>query len=157
MKRRNWKTVQPTSLNHAMELCLQYARERHNLSVDHIADLMGLTSKWMLYKWLENGRLPSILIRPFEAACRINFITQYLAHSDHRLLIDVPSGRKATAKDINSLQIAFSSSVSLLLKFYEGKTEAEETLAKLNQLMESIAWHQGNVERHSQPEFDFRE
>ena len=59
MRRRNWKRVNPTSLRHAMELCLDYGREKRNLSVDRVADLMGMPSKYTLYKWLENGRMPA--------------------------------------------------------------------------------------------------
>ena len=59
--KRNWKRVRPTSLLHALELCVEYARDVHNLSVERIADLMGITAD-LLYKWLSNGRLPAMLI-----------------------------------------------------------------------------------------------
>ncbi|MCU8084256.1 hypothetical protein [Shewanella sp. SM23] len=66
--RRNWEKVRANNLRHLMALCLEFAREKQNLSVDRVADLMGLPSKWTLYKWLENGRIPAVLIRPFEHA-----------------------------------------------------------------------------------------
>lgn len=155
MAPRSWKSRQPGSLRQAMEWCLDYARVRHNRSVDRVADLMGLGSKWGLYKWLESGKLPAVLIRPFEAACGIDYVTRYIGHSAHKLLIDIPTGKRATGKDINTLQGSFTEAVSLLLKFYDGAAEAEETLAALYTTMEQLAWHQGAVERHRQPELDF--
>ena len=157
MPRIAWKNRQPASLRQGMEWCLEFAREKHNRSVERVADLMGLNSKWQLYKWMENGRLPSILIRPFEVACGIDFVTKYIGHSAHKLLINIPSGKKATGKDINSLQASFITTVDLLLKFYEGKADTQETLAGIYDSLEELAWHQGMVERHKQPDFDFEE
>ena len=157
MPRIAWKNRQPASLRQGMEWCLEFAREKHNRSVERVADLMGLNSKWQLYKWMENGRLPSILIRPFEVACGIDFVTKYIGHSAHKLLINIPSGKKATGKDINSLQSSFITTVDLLLKFYESKADTQETLAGIYDSLEELAWHQGMVERHKQPDFDFEE
>lgn len=50
MSRRNWKHIQPTSLRQALELCKDHAKERHNLSVERIAERMGLADHWALYK-----------------------------------------------------------------------------------------------------------
>ena len=128
MPRRSWKRVAPTSLRHSMELCLEYARDKQNRSVDHIAELMGLTSKWALYKWLENGRLPAILIRSFEHACGCAFMTQYIATSSHKMLVDIPTGKRALDTDILDLQVGFSDAVSLLARFYQGNADTDETL-----------------------------
>jgi len=154
MRRKYWKDRQPSSLRHGMELCLEFARFKHNRSVDQVADMMGLANKWTLYKWLENGRLPSILIRPFETACGIDYVTRYIAHSDHKLLIPIPTGRKATSRDGNTLQASFTDAVSLLLKFYEDRQAVDETLSSLYLVMEQLALHQGQVEKFKQPELD---
>jgi len=154
MKRLIWKNRQPTSLRHGMELCLEYARFKHNRSVGRVADLMGLANPWSLYKWMENGRLPSVLIRPFETACGIDYVTRFIAHSAHKLLVDIPTGRKATSKDVNALQASFTNAVGLLLKFYEERQEVDETLSSLYQVMEQLALHQGQVEKFKQPELD---
>ncbi|MDO5940617.1 hypothetical protein [Burkholderia cepacia] len=76
MSRRNWKRVRPMSLRHALELCKDYAKERHNLSVERIAERMGLADHWTLYKWFQSGRMPLNLVRPFESACGIDFVTR---------------------------------------------------------------------------------
>lgn len=147
MARRNWKKIRANSLRHAMELCLEFARDKQNLSVDRIADLMGLSSKWTLYKWLENGRMPAVLIRPFEHACGVDYMTLYIAASSNRLVVDIPSGRKATNTEVNDLQGSFSEAMGLLIRFYQGESEAEETITSLNNVMGGIAWHRENVSK----------
>ena len=148
----SWKNRQPASLQQAMEWCISYARVKHNRSVAHIADLMGQSNKWVIYKWLENGRLPAILIRSFESACGVDYLTRYIGHSAHKLLIAIPSGKKATSKDINQMQSTFSETVALLLKFHEGEADCEAVLASIYLLMEQLAWHRGTLEKHRQPD-----
>lgn len=152
MRKRNWKKTRPTDIRHAMELCLHYAREKKNLSVDRVADLMGLPSKWSLYKWLENGRLPMVLIRPFEHACGIDFLTQYLAYSDHKLLVDIPTGRAANEMQVNELQGSFAETIGLLIRFYQDEAGPEETLTSLNQVISGLAWHRANIGKSEAPE-----
>ncbi|MDI5877265.1 MULTISPECIES: hypothetical protein [Shewanella] len=152
MSRRNWKKVRANSLRHAMELCLEFAREKQNLSVDRVADLMGLPSKWTLYKWLENGRIPAVLIRPFEHACGADYMTLYIAASSNRLVVDIPSGRKATNAEVNELQGSFSDAMGLLIRFYQGQSAAEDTITALNHVMGGIAWHSENVSKSQTPE-----
>ena len=138
-----------------MELSLEHARAKRNLSVDRVADLMGLANKWVIYKWVESGRIPAILIRPFEAACGINLVTRHLAHTDGKLIIDIPTGRKADAKQINELQASLNDAVSHLLSFLEGKINEGETVQALIAAMEDLAFHKKGVEKAKQPEFDF--
>lgn len=152
MPKRNWKKVRPNSLRDAMELCLHYAREKRNLSVDRIADLMGLPSKWSLYKWLENGRMPMVLIRAFEHACGADYITQYLASSAQRLLIDIPSGKPAGELQISELQGAFSEAMGHLIRFYKGDAQSGETLDALQHVLGALAWQRENVAKHEAPE-----
>ena len=157
MTKRNWKRIQPTSLRNALELCKDFAKERHNLSVERIAESMGLTDHWTVYKWIQTGRIPANMIRPYEAACGIDYLTRWLAASSGRLLIDIPTGRKADAADMQALQELLNTAVGQLLQFYGGKAEAGDTLAAIQQAMEGLAWHRGNVQKHAQPELDFEE
>lgn len=154
MTRRNWKRTQPTSLRNALELCKDYAREKHNLSVERIAERMGEADHWTLYKWMQTGRIPAVAIPAYEAACGIDFVTRWLAGTSGKLLIAVPSGRKANAKDVSTLQENLHSTVSALMDFYSGKAEVEATLAAVNNALENLAWHRGNVEQHNQPQLD---
>lgn len=147
----------PVSIPHAIELCLEYARQKHNFSVDRVADGMGLANKWVIYKWMESGRLPALMIRPLELTCGVDFVTRYLSHSAHKLLIDIPSGRRVKAVEINQLQAWFAESVGLLLAFYEGAADQAETMSSLTQLLEGVAWHHKNIEQQTQPQLEFEE
>ncbi len=154
MSRRNWKRLQPSSLRHALELCKDYAKEKHNLSVERIAERMGLADHWTLYKWIQNGRMPICLVRAYEAVCGINYATRWLAASGGYLLIDMPTGRNASAEDIQVLQQTLNDAVGLLLQFHAGKGQEADTLAALQQGLEGLAWHHRNIERHLQPELE---
>ena len=149
---KNWKKVRANSLRHGMELCLEYGKEKKNLSVDRVADLMGLSSKWTLYKWMESSRMPAILIPAFEHVCGIDFMTQYLAYSNHKLIIDIPAGKKSKDVTINEVQKSFTDAIGYLIKFYDGKIEADEALDSLTSVIGELAWHHGNVSKANAPE-----
>lgn len=157
MTRRHWKNLHPSSLPHAIELCLEHARAIHNRSVDTVADLMGLTNKWVLYKWMESGRLPANMIAPLQHACGIGYVTRWLAHAERKLLIDIPTGRTATAQDIQELQAAMHEAVGQLIHFYNGKADADQTVAAISAVMQDMAWHRHNVGKHAQPEFNLED
>lgn len=156
MKGRNWKRVQATSLRDALVLCKEYARETQNLSVERIAELMA-QSPDVLYKWLGTGRMPASLIQTYELVCGINFVTRYLAGSAGLLVIPVPTGRGATATDMQALQALLHSAVGSLISFYSGKAEQEQALADIRAGMEVLGWHHGNVTEHHAPQFDLGE
>lgn len=154
MLKRNWKRVQPTGLRNALELCKDHAREMRHRSVERIAEEMGLTDHWALYKWLQSGRMPVNLVRPYETSCGIDFVTRWLACSEGRLLISIPTGRHADPIEMAALQGVMHEAVGKLLAFYSGKADAEETLGAIQQAMEGLAWHRGNVQKHAQPELE---
>ncbi len=156
MRGRNWKRVQPNSLRDALRLCKDHALEKKNYSVERIADLMGITAD-VLYKWLANGRMPASSIPAYEHITGVNFVTRWLAASTGHLMIAAPTGRQASAADMQALQELLNTAVGKLLQFYGGKTEAGDALASIQQGMEGLAWHKGNVEKHLQPEFEFTE
>jgi len=137
-----------------MELCLEYAREKHNRSVEQVADLMGVQSRWSVYKWMQSGRLPASLIRPFEHATAATFVTQYIATSAHRLLVSIPTGQAAAGEDTHALQAALTDAAGQLLRYYRGDATAEDALGAIDQAMGGLAWQRENVERASQPELE---
>ncbi len=157
MKRTNWNKVNPTSLQQAMELSVQHAREVHNRSVDHIADLMGLANKFAIYKWIESGSMPLRYMRAFQHACGINLISRWDAHSGGYLLFKIPTGRAVKQTELAELHQKFSDAFSALAGFYEGKNEAQKTMNNIMDTLEGLAWHHGNVEQHAQPSLEFGE
>jgi hypothetical protein len=153
MGKRNWKRARATSIRHGIELCVGYARE-HQRSVDRVADLMGLSNKWSLYKYMENGRMPANLIRPFEHACGCTYLTDFIGASAQKLVVDIPTGRKVTEVDIAELQRSFSYAVQHLSEFYSGDQDAEQTLASIDEVLRGAAWHRANVAQHAAPELE---
>ena len=156
-RRKFWKTYQPTTLRAALEGCKEHAREARNLSVERIADQMGLPDHWALYKWIESGRFPFVLIPAYESACGINLPSRWLAATQRRLLVDMPVGRAATEDDLVQLGTGFQQAVQLLSDFYKsnGATDPAPVLDALRSHLESVAHHHINVAGFSQPELDF--
>lgn len=156
MTRRNWKALQPSSLRHAFELCKDHARERLNKSVEGIAEDMGLADHWVLYKYLQKGSMPANLIRPYELACGIDFVTRYLAASNGRLLVQIATGRKLTHADIVELHEHFATALKLLTEYYAKPGDPSAALAALTTHMEHVAWHRQNVAQHVNPQLDLQ-
>ncbi len=154
MNRRRWKNVRPTSLRHALELCKDFAIDAHNKSVQRIADEMGLPDHWALYKWLQTGRMPANLIRPYERVCNCDYVTRWIAASAGRLTIEMPTGRNCTAQDTQVLQELLTTAAGKLLAFYAKNSEADETLAAIQAAMEGLAWHRGNVSQTQHPQLE---
>lgn len=154
MNRRRWKNIQPTSLRHGLELCKDYAKEVHNKGVERIADEMGLADHWALYKWLQTGRMPANLIRPYERACQCDYVTRWIAASAGRLTIEMPTGRHCTAKDTQELQELLLTATGNLLAFYAKNCEAEDALSAIQSAMEGLAWHRGNIKQTQHPQLD---
>lgn len=150
-----WKRLQPTSLRNALELCKEHARVAHNRSVERVAELMGVTDHWTLYKWLSSGRMPLSLVRPFEAACGgVDYVTRWLAASNGKLLVDIPTGRRSDAADIQALQERLNTAVGELLRCYAGQASVPDTLAALQAGMEGLAWHRENITKTAEPELE---
>ncbi|MAY42607.1 MULTISPECIES: hypothetical protein [unclassified Neptuniibacter] len=152
MARTNWKRKRARSLRHGMELCISHAKEVHHRSVETVAEMMGEATHWNLYKWMESGRMPAIKIRAFETACGADFVTQYLAYSANKLIVDMPTGRKAQHKELSDLGSYANKVMSMLIDFNEGRSEQKETSEALATLIEDLAHQRGNVEKFQQPE-----
>ena len=156
-RRKFWKAYQPTSCRDALHQCKTFAQEVRNLSVERIADQMGLPDHWALYKWIENGRFPFVLIPAYEAATGINLPSRWLAATQRRLLVDMPVGRAATEDDLVQLGTGFQQAVQLLSDFYKsnGAQPAAPVLEALRAHLERVAHHHFNVSGFSEPELDF--
>lgn len=157
MTRRSWKNAQPSSIRQAMEWSLEFAKERHNLSVERIAERMGQANHWALYKWLTEGRMPAVLIPAFEHACGISLVSRWLASTSGKLLIDIPSGRTCTAQDVHELQGVLNATTGALIAFYQGQLDADAAQAALQAGLTSLAWHRSNVQQHANPQLDLGE
>ena len=157
IRRKFWKTYQPTTLRAALEGCKEHAREARNLSVERIATDMGLNDHWSLYKWIESGRFPAVLLTTYQNVCGINLVTRWMAMHERRLLVDMPVGKAGDEDDMVALATQFSQAVQLLRDFYKssGATDPAPVLAALRSHLESVAHHHFNVSGFSEPELDF--
>lgn len=153
MPSRNWKHP-PQSLQQALEACLNHARSKHRQSIERIAADMGLANHWNLYKWVESGRLPAVLIRPFELACRCNYVTRFLAHASHHLVIDIPTGKLPALNDLQTLQIASNEAMGALINFASGKIDAAVVIDTVTEALEHFAYQRENVRYAQQPELE---
>ncbi len=151
----NWKRVSPISLPHALELCLRHAQETLNRGVERVSALAGIGNHWTVYKWIESGRIPACFILPFEEACGINCVSQWIAANSGKLLVDIPTGRKVKPSDISDLQAITHDAIGALMGFYAGKTDEATTLAAIRAAMTSFAWHHNNVDQYDAPQLDF--
>lgn len=151
--RRDWKRVVPASLIEAFRFCKDYARERRNLSVERIAELMGVTAD-ALYKWLATGRMPGNLILVYEHICGVHFVSRHLVASGGSLAVPMPTGRAVTPTEVQELQALLTTAVSAVLAFAAGSTEAPQALADIEAGMGALAWHRANIKKSDQPELE---
>jgi len=151
MTSRNWKHP-PQSLPQAMAACLKHGQEKHRRSVERIAGLMGLSNPWTIYKWVESGRIPAIMIGAFEHACGADHVTRYLAHAGHRLIIDIPTGRALAAADLQAVQAATHAALGALIDFAAGNAIPSQVIEAVTGAMEQLAWHRENARKADQPE-----
>ncbi|MDD5479669.1 hypothetical protein [Rhodoferax sp.] len=156
MTRRNWKRVRATSTIEALRLCKEFALERHNLSVERIADRMGATHD-SLYKWLATGRMPLISLPAFELACGCHFASDFLAATAGKLVIAIPTGRTGSTTSMVELNTGFAEALQMLNHFYDNPTHVNpaDVIAALTSHMAEVAYHQANVAHCTAPELDF--
>ena len=156
MTRPSWKNRRATSLVHALRMCKEYAQARRNLSIERLADRMGVSHD-SLYKWLATGRLPAILLPAFELACGVHYASEWLAANADRMVVQLPKGAKAEDADLVAMNTAWATTYQALTKFYAAPSAdaAEATLDALREHMARVAYHQANVAQYSTPELDF--
>lgn len=152
VRNRRWKSVRPTSLSEAMELCVEYATEVHRRPIKVLADLMGVEVK-TLYRWLAETSMPLNKIRQFETFCGVAYISEYLclAHGD-KIVISIPAGKKAGITDLAEVQSCFAQAILLLARFYQNGEALEDTVSALTTSLTQLAYQRSNVMKAASPE-----
>lgn len=151
----NWKKAQATSLTEAFWLVKEYGKAKKNLSVARMAELMGLDDEAILYKWIKKGTMPVTKLHSFEFVCGANYISVYLASSDNKLLISIPTGKALKEVSVMEMQTTFNDAVSLLMKLAMGKASLDETKEAITASMRDLAYQRENINKAISPEFDF--
>lgn len=144
----------PTSFTEALRMCKDYAKAKHNMSVERIADEMGMTPS-RLYQHLDTGDMPFNRVRSFQSACKCSYVTMYMAHSDDCMLIKIPTGKKMTDEQMLDFQSSFNKALTSLTEFYKSHSNPDQAMADLTNHMTVSAWHRANLEKALQPELDF--
>lgn len=135
------------SLSHAIDLNLKHAMKKHNRDIPRLGIQIGQPQKSTMYRWLGDEKLPLSHILAFEFACDAHFITQFLAHSHNKMLVDIPSGRKAAHRSLNDLSSYTHLVMKMLFDFTEGKQEASDVINALTMLIADLAYQRGKVEK----------
>lgn len=149
--RKNWNKIVPNSPVHALQLCKEFAVDKHQMSIERIADRMG-TTRESLYKYISNGTMHASMLIAFEQACGKAYMTQYSAHSQGFLLVEAPSGKRAKTKDVIELQALMVQVAGLILRAFDGTADIGETVALIKKLMEDLAYQERNLTSFESPQ-----
>lgn len=153
MRNRRWKLARPSSLSEAMQLCVEYAAENRK-PVKVLADLMGVEIK-TLYRWLSDTSMPINRVRQFETFCAVSFVSEYLCLAQGgKVVVAIPSGKKAGVADLSELQCTFAEAVALIARFYQDGSNPDGTVTAINGSLSQLAYQRGNVLKSANPELD---
>lgn len=150
---RHWKSV-PTSIRSALEMDKAEGIRRKRMSVERLAELYAVRPS-VLYKWMEDETMPVNRCAAWVEGTGGKHLVRFLAVQAGGLFIDIPTGRKTTAADINALQSVLNDAVGALLSFNQGAIDKEACVAQLMSGMEGLAFHRENVMKGAQPELEF--
>ncbi len=149
----------PNNLRDALRMSKDHAKARKNLSVERIADLLGVSAD-CLYKWLGDGTMPASTIPMYEHVCGASFVSTWLATSAGLMVIPMPRGHKPKQEQFLAFQQLFSDSLSQLAAYWQAdkstRTDSQnDVINSLTQAINCGAWHRENVQKCETPEFDF--
>ena len=151
LRNRSKQSRCPSSLDEAIQRCIDHASNKLRRPPKVLADLMGVELK-TLYRWLAENSMPLNRLRQFETFCGAHHISDYMAVAAGRLPITMPSGRKAKVEDLAEVQASFAEAVALLARFYQSGEAIEETVSALTLTLTQVAWQRENVLMHATPE-----
>ncbi len=106
---------------------------------------------------MEDADLPANRLAAWFHNTNGRAVIRYLCAQAGGLFVPVPTGRRPNPIEMAELQKVLAETTGALLRFYSGQADANETLGDVQQALEALAWHRGNVEKHAQPELDFQE
>ncbi len=152
MRNRKGHSI-PSSLDDAIQ-CQLATAEKLGLVPKRMADLMGVDVK-TYYRWMADSSMPLNRLRQFETFCQASHISEYLctAHGG-RVVITIPTGKKAKASDLGEMQANFGRVVMLLEQFYRDQSDLTETIEALTCALSQVAYHRENVIKNGNPELE---
>ena len=124
----------------AIRECLDHAKRVLYRDVANLAELMSLDNKWVLFKWVETGRIPAVAIPAFEAACGSNALSRCLAEKGGSMTIPAPTGRFARATSSAEAHLLVSTAIVKAITAETDTSKAGEAVRAINGAIESLAW-----------------
>lgn len=124
----------------AINECLDYAKRVLYRDVASLAELMSLDNKWVLFKWVETGRIPAVLIPAFEAACGCNALSRCLAKEGGSMTIPAPTGRFARVASSTETHLLVTTAIATAIAAEINASKAGEAVRAINGAIESLAW-----------------
>lgn len=150
MRKLPWKSIRPNSLDEAFQLSMDFATKRRR-PTKVMSTLMGVELKTM-YRWQAETSMPMNRIVQFEEFCGVAYVSEFLSTAAGRIVIDIPTGRKARPIDLAGLHAVFAEAITLLSQHYQNGNAADETAAALTNLLSHAAYHRQNVIKSAAPE-----
>ena len=140
-----------SSLDDAIELTEEYA-EQHRMPSKRIAELMGVEYK-TYRRWMLEGTLPLNRLAQLEHLTGAQFISEYVCvFQGNKVVIDIPRGKKRNVLNLAELQSQTDQTMACLAKFYDGKANADETIAEITASISGLAFQRENVRKADTPE-----
>lgn len=156
MRNHSGKSHRPTSLAEAFDLDEAHALQMHRRPRKQMEELMD-TDRTTYGRWVTDCRMPTSLLLQFSQFCGSTNVIEYLALACGKLVISIPTGKKAKASNLGEMQANFGKAVMLLEQFYQGQSDLSETLGVLNEVLSQVAYHRENVTKAGQPELELFE
>jgi len=126
---------------------------RAKLSVDELADLLGVSSS-TLYRCGnpndESARFPLERVIPLMEATKDYSILHHLARRTGHVVFKIPRAAARSQEKLHEFQVAFTTCFSALLSFYKDEISKEDTIAKIDALISAAAAHRRDVEKSGQ-------
>ena len=122
----------------AIQACITHAKQEMYRDIGDIAEAMGV-NQWVLYKWVQSGKLPAVHIPAFECACGVTHLSKYLAAAGGLLTIKAPPAAGYTQVDWAQAQweVAKAMAEAAGAAIDPGKTQ--QALKAINQAMDALA------------------
>lgn len=73
----------------AIDSCIAHAKLELYRDIGDVAEAAGV-NKWVLYKWVQTGKVPAVHIPAFERACGVTHLSKCLAGASGQLVIQAP-------------------------------------------------------------------
>ncbi len=146
-----WGKQTPHNIYHALSLCEEFGLQHSNMGRQRLCDHFGNETS-TTGKWIAQATFPVKRIMLFEQLCGAHYVTQYLANSQGFMLVPTPTGHGAKHKDLTAMQVFMTEVAGLLIRSYDGRANAQQTIDAIAVLMKDLAFHQKNVAKMESPQ-----